>query len=130
MQQNTLKFWTVVCGQALMGISQMIIIVFMMTMLLFLYQTFSATQFLFSIIHFQWCPSPDFGPTIPWFWFRFCYASSMNRSIVILKTIIIICEMPNNAWPQTTVQNFNGHHWKWMIENKNWVAENVWYSRF
>jgi hypothetical protein len=23
-----------------------------------------------------------------------------------------------------------GHHWKCMIENENWVAENVWYSRF
>ena len=30
----------------------------------------------------------------------FCYASSMNRSIVIW-------EVPGNDWPQTTVQNFN-----------------------
>ena len=37
----------------------------------------------------------------------FCYPSSMNRSIVILTTIIIIWEVPGNDWPQTTVQDFN-----------------------
>jgi len=37
----------------------------------------------------------------------FWWASSMNRSIVILNTIIIIWEVHGNDWPQTTVQIFN-----------------------
>ena len=74
-------------------------------------QNFSATQFSFTTIHFQWCSCPVFGPVIPWFLFRF------QPWVFLLElyeqehwhpgTIIIIWEVPGNDWPQTTVHDFN-----------------------
>ena len=42
----------------------------------------------------------------------------------VTKTFMDENEIKTMAWSGL------GHHWKCMIENENWVAENVWYSRF
>ena len=73
----------------------------------FLQLNFHFQSYIFNDVKVRTLGRPFHGFDFVFIHKCFCYASSMNRSIVILKTIIIICEMPNNAWPQITVQNFN-----------------------